>query len=141
MDLERQRRAAVELFERLGAGDVDGGLALLHDDVEWWIAGKPGAVPSAGPHDKAWMAALFRRMHARLRDGLRMTVGGTTAEGDRVAVELRSHGELRDGRVYANEYHVLVTFRGEKIAAVREYLDTQHVVDVWFAPGPAAPTS
>jgi ketosteroid isomerase-like protein len=54
------------------------------------------------------------------------------AEGDRVAVEAESYGELRNGRVYAQEYHVLMTIRDGKIAAVREYMDTAHVMAVWY---------
>ena len=32
------------------------------------------------------------------------------------------------------QYHMLMEFRDEKIASVREYLDTQHAYDVWVAP-------
>ncbi len=34
---------------------------------------------------------------------------------------------------YRQEYHPLITVRDGKIAAVREYLDTQHVFATWFA--------
>jgi uncharacterized protein len=44
---------------------------------------------------------------------------------------LESYGELSSGRVYNNEYHMLLTIRGEKISAVREYHDTQHKVATW----------
>ena len=56
------------------------------------------------------------------------------AEGEKVAVELESYGELRSGRVYNNEYHMLLTTRGGKISAVREYHDTQHKVATWSVP-------
>jgi hypothetical protein len=48
------------------------------------------------------------------------------------AIELESYGELRNGRVYNNEYHTLLTIRDGKIREVREYLDTQHVLATWF---------
>jgi ketosteroid isomerase-like protein len=41
---------------------------------------------------------------------------------------------MRNGRVYEQEYHMLMTIRDGKISAVREYLDTQHVLATWFAP-------
>jgi hypothetical protein len=72
-------------------------------------------------------------MTSQLKDGLRMTVKGLVAEGDRVAAEVESHGELRNGRVYEQQYHFLLTFRAGKVAAVREYLDTQHAFATWFA--------
>jgi ketosteroid isomerase-like protein len=87
-----------------------------------------------GTHDKAQIERVFRGMLGQLKDGLRMTVTSAIAEGDRVALEVVSRGELRNGRVYEQEYHMLMTIRDGKISAVREYLDTQHVLATWFAP-------
>jgi ketosteroid isomerase-like protein len=134
---ESNRRLAAEFFEHFGAGDVDGAVAMMSDDVQWWIAGKPEALATAGVHDKEFMVRLFRRMLRQLTGGLQFTVLGTVAEGDKVAIELVSRGTFADGRVYNNEYHTLLTFRGGKIVAVREYLDTAHVLAIWFPPEPA----
>jgi len=41
-------------------------------------------------------------------------------------------GELLNGRVYNQEYHTVMTVREGRIVAVREYLDTQHVQEVWY---------
>ena len=54
------------------------------------------------------------------------------AEGDRVALEVTSSGDLKNGRLYRQEYHFLMEFRDGKISAVREYLDTQHAHAVWI---------
>ena len=61
-------------------------------------------------------------------------IDGAIAEGDKVALEVVSRGELVGGRLYENEYHVLVTLRDGRIVAAREYNDTQHAHDVRFAP-------
>lgn len=61
---------------------------------------------------------------------------GMVAEGDRVAVEVVSEGDLTNGRQYRQEYHMLLEFREGKISAVREYLDTQHAHAIWIAPEP-----
>jgi ketosteroid isomerase-like protein len=58
--------------------------------------------------------------------GLKVTPKAITAEGDRVALEAESYGELANGKVYNNQYHVLMEIRNGKIQAVREYMDTQH---------------
>jgi ketosteroid isomerase-like protein len=71
-------------------------------------------------------------MAVQLKGGLRMTVTNCIAEGDQVAVEAESYGELRNGRVYNNLYHLLLEIRGGKISTVREYYDTQHVHAVWL---------
>jgi hypothetical protein len=73
-------------------------------------------------------------MVGALKNGLRMTPTGMVAEGDRVAVEAESYGELANGRVYDQRYHFLMTIRDGRIAEVREYLDTQHVFATWFQP-------
>jgi ketosteroid isomerase-like protein/ubiquinone/menaquinone biosynthesis C-methylase UbiE len=132
MSVERNKELASEFFARLSASDIAGALDLLSDDVTWWIAGKPAELPVAGAHDKEQLAGIFHRMHSRLKDGLRLTVKDMTAEGDKVALELESLGELWNGRVYNNEYHTLMRIRDGKIREVREYLDTQHIFATWF---------
>src|SRR3546814_19723352 len=49
---------------------------------------------------------------------------GTTAEGDRVAIESRGNFEFEDGRVYRNSYHHLFIVRDNQVVKVHEYLDT-----------------
>jgi uncharacterized protein len=134
MSIEENKKLASELFARFSANDIPGVLDMLADDATWWLAGKPGMLPVSGALTKQQMARLFRDMAGRLKSGLRMSVKSSIAEGDRVAVEVESHGELRNGRVYAQEYHIAMTIRDGKIRAVREYLDTQHVFETWFKP-------
>ena len=71
-------------------------------------------------------------MAGQLKNGLKLTVKSSIAEGDKVALEVESYGELQNGRIYNQEYHLLITIRDGKISAVREYLDTQHVFATWF---------
>jgi ketosteroid isomerase-like protein len=71
-------------------------------------------------------------MLENLSSGLRMTVLSSIAEGNRVALEVVSSGDLKNGRQYRQEYHMLMEFRDGRISAVREYLDTQHAHDVWI---------
>ena len=134
MTLERNKQVAEELFARFSAGDIPGVLALMTDDVTWRIPGKPDLTPVAGVYDKERIGKLFRRMVSQLESGLAMTVLGIVAEGDRVAVEAESSGDLKNGRKYRQQYHVLFTLRDGKIASVHEYLDTQHAHDVWIRP-------
>lgn len=132
MNTEDNRLIATEFFRRYDSGNIPGVLELMADDITYWLAGKPGSNATAGPRTKAEMAAIFQRMGERLEGPLRMKVKGTVAEGDKVAVEAESLGQLRNGRVYNQEYHVLFTIRGGKIAAAREYMDTAHVDAIWY---------
>ena len=106
----------------------------MTDDATWWIAGKPALLSAAGVHSKEQIARLFYNMVGQLPNGLKMTVKSLIAEGDKVALEIESYGELQNGRIYNQEYHILITIRDGKVSAVREYLDTQHVFATWFQP-------
>jgi len=126
------KHTTAQLFERISAGDTEGALALMTDDMAWRMPGKPELTPTAGMYDKARLRRLFGRMFERMEGPLQMTVLDSIAEGDRVAVEVESRGDLRNGRQYRQQYHFLIAFRDGKIRAVREYLDTHHAHDVWF---------
>jgi len=132
MNIEQNKAVALEFFARFSANDIAGALDTMTGDATWWIAGKPGSVPVAGTQSKERIARIFDHMVRETKDGLRMTVRSVTAEGDRVALEVESYGELKNGRVYNQQYHAVIVMRDGKISAVREYLDTQHVFDVWF---------
>lgn len=126
------RATAQRFFELFSASDVDGALALMTDDATWRIPGKKELTPTAGVYTKERIGRLFRRMLDNLSNGLRMTVLSAIAAGDRVALEVVSAGDLKNGRQYRQEYHFLMEFRDGKICAVREYLDTQHAHEVWI---------
>jgi ketosteroid isomerase-like protein len=133
MDTDSNRQLAIEFYRRFSADDIPGVLELMAEDATFWIAGQPGSSPTAGLHDKPGIARIFRRMRDALEGPLRMRVENTTAEGDRVAVEASSEGTLKNGRAYRQAYHAVFTLSEGRIAAVREYMDTQHVQAVWYA--------
>jgi ketosteroid isomerase-like protein len=132
MDTDRNRATARRFFDLFSASDIDGVLALMTDDATWRIPGKKELTPTAGVYSKERIGRLFRRMIEGLASGLRMTVLSSIAEGDRVALEVVSSGDLKNGRQYRQEYHFLMEFREGRISAVREYLDTQHAHEVWI---------
>lgn len=134
MSIEHNKQTAGEFFARFSAGDIPGAVDLLSSDARWWIAGKRELFPAAGWYTKEEIAKLFARMTSRLKDGLAMTIKNAIAEGDLVALEVESHGELTNGRVYHNQYHTLMRVFAGQIREVREYSDTQHAHAVWLQP-------
>ena len=132
MDTAHNKATAQRFFELFSASDIAGALALMTDDATWTIPGKKELTPTAGVYSKERIGRLFRRMIDNLTTGLRMTVASCLAEGDRVALEVTSSGDLKNGREYRQEYHFLMEFRDGKISAVREYLDTQHAHHIWI---------
>jgi ketosteroid isomerase-like protein len=125
-------RIARRFIECFNANDIAGVLDLFAPDICYRLMGKPDRLPTAGPKDKAQIAEVFAAMNSRLNGGLRMWVKNTIAEGDQVAMEVESRGELKNGRVYNNEYHMLVTLREGRIVDLKEYYDSFHVWDTWF---------
>ena len=134
MGSAHNKEVARAFFARLSASDIAGALALMTDDATWLIPGKPERMPTAGSYSKERLGRLFHTMLKQLPQGLKMTVKDAIAEGDRVALEVESQGDLKNGRRYRQQYHFAMEFRAGSICEVREYLDTQHAYDVWLAP-------
>jgi len=134
MSTERSKEIAADFFARLSRSDVAGALSLMTDDAVWRIAGKKELSPAAGDYGKDRLGRLFDRMLSQLESGLQMTVLRSIGEGDSLAVEVESSGDLKNGRRYRQQYHFAIELRDGKIAAVREYLDTQHAFEVWMRP-------
>ncbi len=114
-------------FENFSGGKFEDALGMMTDDATWWVAGK---FELSGTKTKAEFGALVKGIGAAMPNGLKITPKGVTAEGDRVAVEAESYGELANGKVYNNQYHFLIELSDGKIKAVREYLDTIHAKEI-----------
>jgi ketosteroid isomerase-like protein len=133
MSTQDNKAIAQQFCERLSAADIPGTLALMTDDVNYWILGRQDILRSSGPHTKAQMERIFTIMHEQLKSGMKFTAKSLIAEGDELALEAESLGELKNGRIYNNQYCIRLKIRDGKIAEAREYLDTQHVHAVWYA--------
>ena len=146
MTPEENKKLVLKFFACFSASDIAGALDLMTDDASWWISGKPEDLPAAGDHNKKQIAGLFYRMADQLVNGLKMTVTGLVAEGDKVAVEVKSLGELQNGRIYNNQYHMLMTVRDGKISESKN-ISTPSMFfpfgfereerGAWLGPGPA----
>jgi uncharacterized protein len=123
-------KVALTFLENLSAGKIDAALELIADDVDWWLAGKPGQFALAGRKNKAQFAEMLSLIEKGMPNGIRLTITGVTAEGDRVAVEMNADGVSATGKEYHNQYHDLLEVRDGQIHAGREYLDTAHAQDV-----------
>ena len=132
MSLEQNVAVARQFYECFTANDLDGVMATLSEDARFRVPGKPGELQSAGWYDKARIRKLFEFMIGRLKGGLRMEVVSVLADGDRVALEVVSEGELDNGRRYNNEYFVLFKIVDGEIREVREYNDTLHAYKTWI---------
>jgi uncharacterized protein len=129
MSLDANKRLVRDFLDHYANARYDTALAMLAPDARWWIPGHPQEFPAAGWADKA---TVERRLAANLKllpNGIEIIVGDMTAEGERVAVEAESKAKLANGMLYHNRYHFLFVVRDGRIHAVKEYLDTLHVVN------------
>ena len=129
--LDENKAVAAALLEAFSQGDVPAMVALMTDDATWWVGGRIDGL--SGTYGRDEFAKLVDGARAAYKTGaLKIWPTAMIAEGDKVAVEAESHAELHNGRVYANLYHLLITVRDGKIAAVKEYCDTLHMKQVFF---------
>jgi len=141
MSIESNKAVVATFCDLFTAGDMQGVLDLMSDDINYWILGSKNITPSAGDHSKAAMKRIFDAMAERTHGNMTFKAKSMIAEGDEVALEAQSYSQLKNGRVYNNLYHLRMMIRDGKIASIREYLDTHHVYETWYAPEPSAATA
>jgi uncharacterized protein len=129
-DTERNKQRVTDFFARLGSPkDVAGAMTMMADEGSWTLLGSSDKLPFFGTHSKAAITGMLQQLVPAMKDGLHITPVGLVAEGNRVAMESTSYGELPTGRVYQNRCHFLVELREDgKILHIREYLDPQALV-------------
>ena len=123
MNTEEKKKYVTEFFEYMGDRDQRGkALSMMTSDATWWI-------PGIGVWDKDQLLAGMGAADNCFVSKITPQVLGITAEGDRVAYESISEADCVNGTRYANRYHCLVLFKGDKIGEVREYCDTKYAAD------------
>lgn len=110
---------ATSFFDRLGSGDVYGALALTTPDFTWTVAGKPGQFALAGVYF--------------LPAGPRVDITSVTADSLHEVIEAHVTAVSASGAQYDNALVYVFDLEGDKIRAVREYLDTIHASEVFVA--------
>jgi ketosteroid isomerase-like protein len=126
--LERNKQIAREFVEASVARDTERVAALMRDDIKLSVAGK---------HQRfqvKWTKAEWCRYLATpnpFNGGLKLTIISITAEDERVSLESETYGVITaSGKIYNNTYHYLFTIKGDQVASMREYMDTEHIQDV-----------
>jgi len=121
----------IRFLELMGTGqwdDMEKAGALLADDVDFWIAGNT-AISGTVVGREAAMERRFRPARKRTMSGtLTLRIGKVIAEGDYVAAEWTSRRKVVSSADYENFFFGLFHIRNGKISSLREYLDTQAVV-------------
>ncbi|SCW66472.1 hypothetical protein SAMN02927924_01943 [Sphingobium faniae] len=121
-EIDEKKRIASEFLDAIGHGRIDEAMALLNDDVQYWIAGD---LPMSGTHRKEAMHHLIGALRQMFDGPLVIRPTSMVGEANSVAVEAVGAGKTLGGKPYNNHFHFLFEFdQGNRILALREYMDT-----------------
>ena len=128
MTVEANREIALECLSRMNSTAF---LDLLADDATYTVIG-PTDFALSGTRTKRELAAAAPEFYRLMAVAPKLSAVGVTAEGERVAVEAESNGELANGREYRNRYHFLFVVAGGKVKRITEYVDTLYAQRLLF---------
>jgi len=129
-DSSQNEQTGRRFLESINRGDRAALRELLASDVIW-VVPKSAAAPYAGEHRGAeqvidlMLSAVANSFDAA---GVRHEVRLALADGDWVMLETVMCGTHVDGRRYENEYVFLLRMTGDRIAEIREHVDTAYAV-------------
>lgn len=116
---EANKLVACEVMHALFEGEFERADKMFHPAARWWIIGQ-----GEMSHERV------RELSDTTEGGAtyaRLTILGTVAEGNKVAVEAVGDMTLKDGRNYQNTYHHVMEFKNGLIVSAHEYFDTAYV--------------
>jgi ketosteroid isomerase-like protein len=127
MSIEENVQVVKDFFAAMGSYNKEDLLALVADDIEWIIPGE--GWPLAGTHrGPAELAAVLQKAS----DEVEMTYPRPpefVAQGDRVLVVGVATGKIKaTNKPFKDDWVFDITVRDGKVAKIREYIDTQALV-------------
>ena len=121
MDIDTNKQLVTTFFDHIDAREFDAGFAMMTDDATWWI---PSDAPGGTTMTKAQMRQAVDTFSKVFKTLPKMERVHMTAEGDRVCLEQYSRGgETFGGAAYANDYHLVIVLRDDRISEIREYMN------------------
>jgi uncharacterized protein len=132
-DLQKNKDLVRAILKHIGDFNIQEIGKLVTDDVIWWVNG--GSQDGQYFYGKEASLKLIGVVGENLVDSkIQLEIVGMIAEGDRVAVEVRSYGTMKNGNEYRNSYHEIYEIRDGLVALCKEYADTKYSADVGIRP-------
>ncbi len=134
MSVEANKAAARAYFDAMTRGDGKTLLALFAPDVRLRVP-KGAIAPYAGEHrgaEKIVEMMLGAASAAFVPGSQRVAIRLLFAEGDVAIAEVRMTAQRPNGAPdYDNEYVFVFEFADDKIAEIREHVDTRYAAQVF----------
>jgi ketosteroid isomerase-like protein len=111
------------------AGDLEGALPAMADDITWTIPGNREV--SGSHHGKDEMRHLFGEVSRLFPNGLQVDFHKLHTTADSVIAEMTIKGPAFNGRHYENAYCIVFEISKDKIQAGRVYVDMAEVAKVF----------
>jgi len=127
--IEENKALVREYFRRMQAGEPTVA-EMMDDEITWWV---PQSSELGGTHrGKAKVLELMGKGVDLYQLPMKIQVEEMVAERDWVCVQIVVEAKTAAGRPYRNDYHFAFRIRDGRIAAVREYVDTQYAKELLF---------
>jgi ketosteroid isomerase-like protein len=137
MSTEESLRIVKEGYAAFGRGDIQGLLGLLAEDVEWQIPGE--GLPLSGTYRGHGGVGQFFQKLAQDSEILAFEPREFVAQDDKVVVLGWERFKIRaTNRTVEVNWVMAFTVRGGKIAAFREFADTQAIAAGYASTAKAA---
>ena len=124
MDAEKAKRQGREFLETLHGGNVDAALKMTTGDAKLLIFNNE--LPDGFRVLGGMIPALFDVPPTR-------EYTAQFVDGDTVVSQVTIRGKTKGGEQYENYYVIFITFAGDKIAKMQEYMDSAYA-NAKFAP-------
>jgi len=132
MTSDEQKHRAVEFLKELEHPDTARLSPMMTEDFVYELMTRIPGVPTR--FNKEEMLRDFVGMlKTTVTRGFNFRFDTVICEGPHVAVQGESHTTISNGKAYNNRYFFYLRFAGDKIAALREYCDTNHVREVFMS--------
>ncbi len=123
MSAEENKETIRRIYAAMERGDLNDFGASVHPDYAWRLAGHSSWSKRFEGQDTV-RSRLLKPLFALFATEYRAHAFNLIAEGDYVVAEVRGDVQTKRGGHYNNEYCLVFRFRGDKIAELVEYCDT-----------------
>ena len=121
------KKLVIEYFNCCNKNDAD---AIADQYAPDGVHVVMGRTKISGTFSREQMRSLSRNILIAFPSGMKFEIKSLMQEGDTVCCEIETFAKHANGKEYNNHYAWIFVFQDGLIKSSKEYLDTQHMVDI-----------